>query len=80
MGNLKVAQGLGSYAGILLGERQEQVLGANLLRLKPKRLLLRQRHDATGAIGESIKHTGTSYVLSQTYQFWSLPYKIQHHT
>ena len=56
------------------------MLGANLLRLKSKRLLLRQRHDAAGAISESIKHTGTSYVLSQMYQFWSLPYKIQHHT
>ena len=35
MGNLKVAQGLGSYAGILLGERQEQVLGADLCDLSP---------------------------------------------
>ena len=54
IGDLEGPQRLGGDALALLGEREQQVLGAHLVGLARERLLLRHGHGAARAVGESI--------------------------
>ena len=54
VGNLQITEGLSGNALLLLGEREQQMLGAHLGGLEGLCLLLGKRHDLARAVGESV--------------------------
>ena len=66
--DLEIAQRLGRHALLLLGQGEQQMLGADLGGLERSSLLFRKRHDLARSIGESVQHASTSFMLVACYR------------
>ena len=54
--SIEVLEHVGSDAGALLDQPEQDVLGADVLVVEPLGLLVGQSHDLAGSIGEALEH------------------------